>query len=84
MDAKQPGRHFTHDELRKLYHFDFDAEDESTNQMDKNKIDDALLRQLLQQHADTITSYCEHDSFLIHNDKENLTKEEENQAEDEG
>ncbi|CAF1168970.1 unnamed protein product [Adineta ricciae] len=83
VDAKQLARHFTHDELRKLYQFDFDTDDEPTDQMNTNRIHDELLRQLLQQHADTITSYCEHDSFLIHNDNENLTKEEENQAKDE-
>ncbi|UJR29368.1 hypothetical protein I4U23_010580 [Adineta vaga] len=83
VDAKQLARHFTYDELAQLYQFDFDVEDDPMDRANTNGIQDKMLRHLLQNHSDTIVSYREHDSFLIHNDQDNLTIEEENQAKDE-
>lgn len=43
---------------------------------DTSSIADKLLQYLMDKHHDTIISFCEHDSFLIHHDDENLTNEE--------
>ena len=51
---------------------------------DANRVQDKVLRHLINDYPDTIASYCEHDSFLIHHDEENLTIEEQIQATDEG
>ncbi len=51
---------------------------------DADRVQDKLLRYLINNYHDTIVSYCEHDSFLIHHDEENLTVEEQIQAKDEG
>ncbi|CAF0728166.1 unnamed protein product [Adineta steineri] len=83
VDAKQLARHFTYDELAKLYEFNFDIEDDPIDQDGINRVQDKILRNLLQNDPDTIVSYREHDSFLIHNDEENLTVEEQRQAKDE-
>jgi hypothetical protein len=84
VDAKQPARHFTYDELAQLYQFDFDAENDLKDAYDVNRVQDKVLRHLIKDYPDTIASYCEHDSFLIHHDEENLTVEEQKQARDEG
>jgi hypothetical protein len=51
---------------------------------DANRVQDKVLRHLINDYTDTIVSYCEHDSFLIHHDEDNLTIEEQIQAKDEG
>ncbi len=51
---------------------------------DANRVQDKILRHLISDYPDTIASYCEHDSFLIHHDEENLTIEEQIRAKDEG
>ena len=84
VDAKQPARHFTYDELAQLYQFDFDAENDPMDTDDTDQVRDHILRHLITDYADTIVSYREHDSFLIHHDEENLTIEEQIQAKDEG
>lgn len=84
VDAKQLARHFTYDELAQLYESDFDREDESMSQSDTGAVQDQLLKNLLANFSETIVSYREHDSFLIHNDQEDLTAEERQQAKDEG
>jgi hypothetical protein len=84
VDAKQLARHFTYDELAKLYEFDFDVEDDPMDKYDTNRVQDKILQHLIHDYADTIVSYREHDSFLIHNDEDNLTVEEQIQAKDEG
>jgi len=84
VDAKQLARHFTYDELAKLYQFDFDVEDDPMDKYDTNRVQDKVLRHLIHDYPDTIVSYREHDSFLIHNDEDNLTIEEQIQAKDEG
>lgn len=86
VDAKQLARHFTHDELAKLYQFDFD-DDEDQDSIDEDhvqQIQDGILRHLVQNYRDTVVSFLEHDSFLIHRDEENLTNEEKLQARNEG
>ncbi|CAF2960444.1 unnamed protein product, partial [Rotaria sp. Silwood2] len=83
VDAKQLARHFTYDELAQLYQFDFNIDYDPMDRYDANRVQDKVLRHLINNHADTIVSYCEHDSFLIHHDEENLTVEEQNQAKDE-
>ncbi|CAF3826502.1 unnamed protein product [Rotaria magnacalcarata] len=84
VDAKQLARHFTYDELAQLYQFDFDMDYDPMDKYDANRVQDKILRNLLNDHGDTIISYCEHDSFLIHHDEENLTLEEQKQAKNEG
>ena len=84
IDAKQLARHFSYDELAQLYQFDFDHDHDPMDKYDANRIQDRLLRHLMNIYSDTIVSYCEHDSFLIHHDEENLTEEEIKQAKDEG
>lgn len=84
VDAKQLARHFTQDELAQLYQFDFDRDDDSIDECDIRRVKDGILRHLIKNHPDTIVSYREHDSFLIHRDEENLTIEEQIQARDEG
>lgn len=51
---------------------------------DANHVRDKILKHLINNYADTIVSYREHDSFLIHHDEDNLTIEEQIQAKDEG
>lgn len=84
VDAKQIARHFTYDELAQLYEYDFDTENDPMDKYDVNPIQDKILQNLIHRHSDTIVSYCEHDSFLIHHDEKNLTLEELNQANEEG
>jgi hypothetical protein len=84
VDAKQLARHFTYDELAKLYQFDFDVDNDPLDENDANRVQDKVLKHLINGYADTIVSYCEHDSFLIHHDEDNLTIEEQIQAKDEG
>ena len=84
VDAKQLARHFTHDELAQLYQFDFDADDDLIVEYDIHRIQDGILRHLIQHYRDTVVSYLEHDSFLMHRDEENLTTEEKIQASNEG
>jgi len=84
VDAKQLTRHFTYGELAQLYQFDFDSPNDSNDRTDFHQIQDKLLTDLIFRSPQLIASFCEHDSFLIHNDDENLTIEEQNQANDEG
>ncbi len=84
VDAKQLARHFTYDELAQLYQFDFDTDNDPMDRCDANRVQDKILRHLINDYPDIIASYCEHDSFLIHHDEENLTVEEQIRAKDEG
>lgn len=84
VDAKQLARHFTHYELAQLYVRNFDSPHEFNDRTDFDRIDDKLLTDIVHKHEDLIVSFCEHDSFLIHNDQENLTTEEQDQANHEG
>ncbi len=84
VDAKQLARHFTYDELAQLYQFDFDVDNDPMDKYDVNRVQDKVLRHLINDYPDTVVSYCEHDSFLIHHDEDNLTIEEQIQAKDEG
>ncbi|CAF0869519.1 unnamed protein product [Rotaria sp. Silwood1] len=76
VDAKQLARHFTYDELAQLYEYDFDMHHDPIDKYDANLVQDKVLQYLINKHSDTIVSYCEHDSFLIHHDEENLMIEE--------
>ena len=83
IDAKQLARHFTYDELAQLYQFDFDHDDDPSDRYDFDRIQDKLLQDLANYYRDTIVAYCEHDSFLIHHEEDNLTVEEQNQVKNE-
>jgi hypothetical protein len=84
VDSKQLARHFSYDELAQLYQFEFDVEDDPMDKYDVTRVHDKVLRHLINEYSDTIVSYREHDSFLIHHDEDNLTVEEQIQAKDEG
>ena len=77
-------RHFTNDELSQLYRFEPDDDSDPLDQYDADCVQDKILRNLMDQFSDLIVSYREHDSLLIHRDEENLTEEEQRQAQDEG
>ena len=84
VDAKQLDRHFTNDELSQLYRFETAVDDDPLDKYDADCVKDKILRHLMDKYADLIVSYREHDSLLIHRDEENLTAEEQKQAQDEG
>ena len=84
IDAKQLDRHFTNDELAQLYRFEPDDDSDPLDQYDADCVQDKILRNLMDQFSELIVSYREHDSLLIHRDEENLTEEEQRQAQDEG
>lgn len=84
IDAKQLERHFTNDELAQLYRFEPDDDSDPLDQYDADCVQDKILRNLMDQFSELIVSYREHDSLLIHRDEENLTEEEQRQAQDEG
>jgi len=83
IDAKQLDRHFTNDELSQLYRFEPDDDNDPLDQYDADCVQDKILRNLMDQFSDLIVSYREHDSLLIHRDEENLTEEEQKQAQNE-
>ena len=84
IDSKQLERHFSYEELAQLYEFNFDLHSNPIDRSDIDRIEDRILQNLIKKHSDTIVSYCEHDSFLIHRQEENLTEEEQKEAQDEG
>ncbi|CAF3805428.1 unnamed protein product [Rotaria sp. Silwood1] len=83
VDSKQLDRHFTNDELSQLYRFEPDNEDDPLDKYDADRVKDKILRKLMDDFEDLIVSYREHDSLLIHRDEENLTEEEQKQAQHE-
>ncbi|CAF3346610.1 unnamed protein product [Rotaria socialis] len=83
VDSKQLDRHFTNDELSQLYQFEPDNQDDPLDKYDADRVKDKVLRKLMDQYADLIVSYREHDSLLIHHDEQNLTEEEQKQAQNE-
>ncbi|CAF3972579.1 unnamed protein product [Adineta steineri] len=83
VDAKQLDRHFTNDELAQLYRFDTDFDNDPLDKYDADRVKDKVLRKLMDEYAELIVSYREHDSLLIHRDEENLTEEERKQAQHE-
>ena len=83
IDAKQLDRHFTYDELAKLYQFQPNINNDPLDKYDAERIEDEILRKLMNEYKDLIVSYREHDSLLIHRDEENLTEEEQKQAQNE-
>jgi transcriptional regulator ATRX len=83
VDAKQLDRHFTYDELARIYQFEPDISNDPLDKYDADRIKDKVLRKLMDEYKDLIVSYREHDSFLIHRDEENLTEEEQKQAQKE-
>ena len=84
VDAKQLDRHFTNDELAQLYRFEPDINNDPLDKYDPNRVKDKVLRKLMDEYRDLIVSYREHDSLLIHHDEDNLTEEEQKQAQHEG
>ncbi|CAF4109569.1 unnamed protein product, partial [Rotaria sordida] len=50
VDSKQLARHFTYGELSQLYQFDFDIENDPMDTYDINRIQDKLLRHLINDH----------------------------------
>jgi transcriptional regulator ATRX len=84
VDAKQLDRHFTNDELAQLYRFEPDIDNDPLDKYDADRVKDKVLRKLMDEYVDLIVSYREHDSLLIHRDEENLTEEEQKQAQNEG
>lgn len=84
VDAKQLDRHFTNDELAQLYRFETDVDNDPLDKYDADRVKDKVLRKLMDEYAELIVSYREHDSLLIHRDEENLTEEERKQAQHEG
>ncbi|CAF4283378.1 unnamed protein product, partial [Rotaria magnacalcarata] len=74
VDSKQLDRHFTNDELSQLYQFEPDNQDDPLDKYDADRVKDKVLRKLMDQYADLIVSYREHDSLLIHRDEQNLTE----------
>ena len=84
IDSKQLTRHFSYGELAQLYEFDFDEDCGPIDQSNVDRIDDRILQNLIKANPDTIVSYCEHDSFLVHRHEETLTAEEQQEAADEG
>ena len=84
IDAKQLDRHFTNDELAQLYRFEPDFDDDLLDKYDADCVKDKVLRKLMDDFSELIVSYREHDSLLVHRDEENLTEEEQKQAEHEG
>ena len=83
VDAKQLDRHFTNDELAQLYQFEPDVDNDPLDKYDPDRVKDKILRKLMVEFEELIVSYREHDSLLIHRDEENLTEEEQKQAEHE-
>ncbi|CAF1224117.1 unnamed protein product [Rotaria sordida] len=83
VDSKQLDRHFTNDELSQLYRFEPDNEDDPLDKYDADRVKDKILRKLMDNFEDLIVSYREHDSLLVHRDEENLTEEEQKQAQHE-
>ncbi|CAF0981206.1 unnamed protein product [Adineta ricciae] len=83
VDAKQLDRHFTNDELAQLYRFETDVDNDPLDKYDADRVKDKVLRKLMDEYAELIVSYREHDSLLIHRDEENLTEEERKQAQHE-
>jgi transcriptional regulator ATRX len=77
-------RHFTNDELAQLYRFEPDIDNDPLDKYDADRVQDKILRHLLDEYKDLIVSYREHDSLLIHRVEENLTEEEQQQAQNEG
>ena len=84
VDAKQLDRHFTNDELAQLYRFEPDIENDPLDKYDAERVKDKILRKLMDEYEQLIVSYREHDSLLVHRDEENLTEEEQKQAQHEG
>ncbi len=84
VDAKQLDRHFTNDELAQLYQFEPDINNDPLDKYDAERVKDKILRKLMVEYENLIVSYREHDSLLIHRDEENLTEEEQKQAQHEG
>ncbi len=84
VDAKQLDRHFTNDELAQLYQFEPDVHNDPLDKYEPERVKDKILRKLMDQYEELIVSYREHDSLLIHRQEENLTEEEQKQAENEG
>ena len=84
VDAKQLDRHFTNDELAQLYQFEPDINNDPLDKYDAERVKDKVLRKLMAEYEELIVSYREHDSLLIHRVEENLTEEEQKQAQHEG
>ena len=77
-------RHFTRYELFGLYQYDFDENFDVHDRRDFDRIEDTVLRRLIDEHRQLVVAYCEHDSFLKHQFHEQLTDEEKRQAQIEG
>ena len=61
VNAQQLARHFTSEELRHLYQFDFDENNDPMDTSVVYHIADKLLKDLIDRHSEIIVAVCEHD-----------------------